>query len=125
MPSSRARSMILKLSSSLVCLPKFMVPRQRLLTSAPCPPSLLCVTLMVFLSRRNAASGHILLEVRGRHNAFVRHSNLISPCGQPASGRVCKKKLHFSDFSLAVRPRNVHYLVVGVLKPILQPILQK
>jgi len=30
--------MILKLSASLVTQPKFMVPRHRLLTSAPCAP---------------------------------------------------------------------------------------
>ena len=36
--------MILKLSASLVTQPKFMVPRHRLLTSAPCAPRRLCCT---------------------------------------------------------------------------------
>ena len=44
MPSSNARSMILKLSSSVVCQPKFIVPKQRLLTRTPCFPKRLYST---------------------------------------------------------------------------------
>src|SRR5690348_1604037 len=38
MPCSRARSMILKLSASLVSGPKFIVPRQKRLTTNPVRP---------------------------------------------------------------------------------------
>src|SRR5947208_7286481 len=38
MPASRARSMIAKLSASLVSAPKFMVPGQRRLTRSPVRP---------------------------------------------------------------------------------------
>ena len=42
--------MILKLSSWLVCQPKFMVPRQMLLTNIPCFPKRLC-SIAIFNSR--------------------------------------------------------------------------
>jgi hypothetical protein len=45
-PSSTARSIILKLSSWVVCQPKFMVPRQMLLTRTPCLPNRLCSIAM-------------------------------------------------------------------------------
>src|SRR5437763_11325199 len=47
-PCSRARSMTAKLSLSLVCGPKFMVPRQRRLTFRPVRPRCAyCISVLV------------------------------------------------------------------------------
>src|SRR5882724_7849883 len=70
MPSSRARSMIAKLSGSLVCGPKFMVPRQRRLTRRPVRP------------RRTYSMGAVVARAEGLDTSPDRSEYYSRPIGR-------------------------------------------
>src|SRR5689334_3828265 len=102
MPCSRARSMILKLSASLVSGPKFIVPRHKRLTTSPVRPRWVYFTLSaLFLSilfmptegyelsrmapfhwqeRHALSAAYPLLTTRltaGRRDSYVAHKDCL------------------------------------------------